>query len=650
MTPLVSIPFDSPHYPLPADYLDLTEEGQRQARVNATRQWRVQGTPDENGYRRAASVEFFDYNYLWPDEEASFDPGFYDDKPLPTPDMHRAILSLYGSGNLNLAVAPRGGAKSTLCRKDSLTLLTSCPSYSIAYCTSSNDNAKMSGTIIRDQLYENSRIHEDFTSEYGIKRFKPSRGYRPTGTEFFYTNHNSWVRCISAQSKMRGLRPRKFKLDDPEFDERASTSMQLIRDYMTRLVFKVAYAMVLREGSGIDWTATFVSKRHYAWSAMSMITGPDGQLTSEDPRFNFWNRLLIVAAIPNPDKPGTYISCWPEMWPPTVEDRIARGIRSPVSLPEIEERMGRASFKAEMQGDPGDSESSFFKCDHNVNGTHAWWLEGHDETTLLDPFSSQALICWRRMGSTVRMPIGEFLRQSRVFITVDTAYTENASSDRRCCACMAINSFNELFILDLWSDRKPDGTLFRRAMDQARTWNASAIHIEVVKESYKLYNRFLAAITTGAATAMGYTHLPAIRKIKPGPTSKTDKISTLDTRFEQQTIKIPWFRLVKGPWWGRLRDQIDGFNPEADNGGLGKDDEIDTVSMSLFVVKGKLPHKRRGLPDTTDALELIRRGKTKLPGTDIPIASGLPLSFLTTDIVDRLIENHRDPSPKETAV
>ena len=79
-------------YPLPADYETLTDDGQREARVNACRQWLVPtDDPEEKADRFAASLLFFESWYLWPDPEDEFDPMFYDDKPVATPKGHVAI-------------------------------------------------------------------------------------------------------------------------------------------------------------------------------------------------------------------------------------------------------------------------------------------------------------------------------------------------------------------------------------------------------------------------------------------------------------------------------------------------------------------------------------------------------------------------------
>ena len=63
----------NPFHPLPPDYPSLTEEGQREARVNAARQWLLAGTPLERGENLVSSTWFFDQYYLRPDPSASPD-------------------------------------------------------------------------------------------------------------------------------------------------------------------------------------------------------------------------------------------------------------------------------------------------------------------------------------------------------------------------------------------------------------------------------------------------------------------------------------------------------------------------------------------------------------------------------------------------
>ena len=105
-------------FPLPPDYDSLTEDGQRQARVNACRQWLVPTRdPQDKSLRFVASVLFFDQWYLVPDEEDDFNPMFYDEDPVPIPDGHLGIYKEWATSRASITIAPRGFAKSNCIRK-----------------------------------------------------------------------------------------------------------------------------------------------------------------------------------------------------------------------------------------------------------------------------------------------------------------------------------------------------------------------------------------------------------------------------------------------------------------------------------------------------------------------------------------------------
>ena len=565
----------NPLYPLPADYDSLTHDGQRQARVNACRQWQLPGTPSVRAEAAVASLWYFDTYYLHPDAEHEFDPLFYDQMPLPTPDFHWDLSRMWAMSPLSVALAPRGSAKSTHVKRTTLLELVTAPAWSCVYATSNHDNSKHVGQALKDQSYENARINDDFGAEVGSGRLKPSRGVRPTGTEYFFLNNGSWLRCISAESRMRGLRPRVFALDDPEYDEKAATSMQQTRDYMDRLLFRLALPMVMRARCGIRWVGTFVSKRHYLWHAMMVKDTPQGP-RAVDPRFDWWARLWIRAAIEDPET-GLLTSCWPEMWPTTEEEKRTRNLTDRISLEQMKAIMGSVSFNNEMLGRPGTSEEQFFKLDTRIDGRHSYWLDRLDPTFDTDPWQSEATINWRNHDDTLGSArLCDWLPSVRLFMTVDTAFTEKSTSDRRCCTLMAVDKENRLFVLDIWSDRRGDGDLIKRALTICARWRCPSIHVEVVKESFKLYKRFQQVINTKLTQEMGFlAFVPGVRDIRPGLISKTDKIATLDVRFEHSLIKLPVWRRNEVPAVTRLIDQVESFNPEAADGALEKDDELD---------------------------------------------------------------------------
>ncbi len=635
----------NPLYPLPADYPTLTGGGQRLARVNAARQWILPGTDYQRAEARVASVNFFDLYYLHPDPEAGFDPLFYDSPPLETPWFLLDQLRRWAVWRLNLDIFPRGSAKSTNCRKDMSCVLITRPAFSFVYATSTHDNAKYTGQVMRDTCYENQRVHDDFAPEYD-GRLKPVRGESPTGIEFFYLNNGSWLRCISAESRQRGLRPRRYRLDDPEYDAKASTSMSVRRDYMSELVFKVVLPMVMRGECGADWTNTFVSKRHYGYHAMQVQETESGAVAL-DPRFNFWNRTLVRAAYEETQPDGTIRirSCWPSMWPATRAEKESNpALATRMSLEEIKEVIGTASFNSEYMGNPGSTGDSYFPEPELKK--HGWSIEDPDEKLETDPRHSNSKMVFYRKGEKVSLTFLEFLQKVRLFITADTSYTQNTSSDYKVACCMGIDlTTNELFVLDLWSAQCGEPQLVQQILKMADRWKVPTIHPELVRESISLYEALVSMVQTKATQELGYAHTPSIMKDnRPGGDAKEAKIAALLFRFEHGLIKFP---LWKGePWWTRLFDQISEYNPELEGGGVPHDDELDTVSMSRKIIRGRLRDNPAPPPVNKTFLERRLEGETMVGG--IPIGFGVDFSKVTPDQMDQLLAQELPDDPDRT--
>ena len=568
----------SPFYPLPEDYLELTEDGQRQARVNACRQWLVNGTPQQKADAFAASVKFFDTYYLNPDPENDFDCLFYDDEPLKSPKGHWDILRQWASSSRNIAIAPRGFAKSFLVRKSILLRMLTRPMYTILYATSTNDNAKGTGQSIKDQFQNNARIFDDWADEFPDKRITPRRGEAPFGTELMQLKNGSWLRCISAESRQRGGRPRRYVLDDPEYDPRASTSMSVLRSYMDSLLFKVVLPMVMRAGCGVDWLATFVSRRHYAWHALQ--TKEDGSGEAQDPRFDLWSRMIIRAAYE--DQNGDMQSCWPEMWPPTKQYKKDNpSVKDRVSLEEIKQIIGTSNFMAEYMANPGYSADNFFP--ELVKESNGWWLEKVDENWKERPTISGTLFCYKHEDLIHKIPFVDFIANTRCFMTVDTSYTATKDSDRKVACVMAINSDNVLFVLDLWSGRCHQNELVKQIVQIADKWRVPTVHPEAIKQGLSLITALQSVFNT---RMVDVEHIPAVKKLHPGMMDKSSKIANLQYRVENGLIKMPLNS--SNPSFKRLIDQFEQFNPEVRDGGLQHDDEIDSVCMSQFVIKGRM--------------------------------------------------------------
>ena len=625
-------------FPLPPDYMELTEEGQREARVNACRQWLVPVTsPQDKADRFIGAMLFFDHWYLCPDEADDFNPMFYDEEPVPLPDGHLGIYKEWAQNRASIAIAPRGFAKSNCIRKSILLQMLTRPGYSFIYATSTNDNAKQTGQIIKTQFQENARIFDDWSPEFPDNRIVPRRGESSFGIELMYLKNGSWFRAISSESRQRGGRPRCYVLDDPEYDPRASTSMSVLRSYMDTLLFKVVMPMITRPGTSLRWLATFVSRRHYAWYAMETQESEKG-LRARDSRFDHWSRMIIKAAYKDSD--DRLVSCWPEMWPVDRKQKEEDPrLKERISLEEIKEQIGSANFASEYMADPGASEDAFFP---ELDESHRWWLTSIDADYGLDPRNSTTLLNWKdQQGDTKKMPMADFLRESWVFMTVDTSWTATGDSDFKVCTVMAATPDNELFVLDIWGAQCDENTLIKNIFEIADKWKVPSIHPEVVRQSIALYQNLDSLVKQRANEMFGVAHMPRIVPLKVGMTAKSARIAALQFRFENGLIKFPTERRMDRHW-SMLFDQIEQFNPEVADGGLAKDDHLDTVSMSGNILKGRIHRNPEDIEDDRTVEEKMFDG-------EIENEAGIPLAYyldkLSPDFVNELLARASDAPP-----
>ena len=620
-------------FPLPPDYDTLTDDGQRQARVNACRQWLVPTkVPSDKALRFVASVLFFDHWYLFPDEQDDFNPMFYDEDPVPIPDGHLGIYKEWANSRASITIAPRGFAKSNCIRKAILLQMMTRPGYSFIYATSTNDNAKQTGQILKTQFTENARLQEDWMPEFPDNRIIPKRGEASFGIEMMYLKNGSWFRAISAESRQRGGRPRCYVLDDPEYDPRASTSMSVLRSYMDNLLFKVVMPMVTRPDTSIRWLATFVSRRHYAWYAMDTQETEKGT-RAKDPRFDHWNRMVIKAAYH--DEQDKLVSCWPEMWP--VDRKMKNSdprLKERISLEEVREMIGSANFASEYMADPGSSDDVFFPP---LETQHSWSYSNVDELLGDEPWASMTSISWQDVqGKERSKPLSNFLEESWLFMTIDTSYTATRDSDFKVCTVLAATPDNELFVLDIWSGQCDENTLIKEVFKMADKWHVPSIRPEVVKQSISLYQNLDSIVKQRATEMVNVSFLPKVVPLKVGMVSKEARIAALQFRFENGLIKFPLERRMDRHWKD-LFDQIEQFNPEVKDGGLSKDDHIDTVAMSGAILKGRIARREEEYEDDRTPEEHILDG-------DLTDESGVPYAYrmkgISIDLINQLEENH----------
>lgn len=609
-----------PLWPLPSDYKELSKEGQRQARVAACRQWLrdLKHLPD--------CVRLFAHLYLVPvrDETGAviFDPLFYNDW-VPRPAFHDESIALHARYRFVAEVMPRGAAKTTELRLLALFKVVTRPGHGIVYTTASHRLAEITGNHIRIQLTENQLLNDDWKPEYG-GALKPDRGDAPWSSDFFVLRNRAWLKTSSVQALQRGLRPDDYFLDDPEYDPSASTDMQITRDEMEYLILRVILPMALRARSRVLWRGTFISQRHFLWAVMQ-DTEIDGQKVAALPEFREWARRVIDVVGPD----GR--SIWPRMWPTDAEERAALGLSPDTpTLADIEKYLGGPAFMAEMRGRPGTGGPAYFGRLTREDHGYQW----RGPVDLQHPITSQGSISMYRRtqgGNLIQVdiPVAEFLRQSLVFVTVDPAYTESPTADFKVAMVLAVTPLNELVVLDVWrSNRLPLSELVRQAFVLAERWGASCICPEKVREGAALVSAMMEVVRTQALAQMGVARLVAVRPVHPGTASKKDRIASLLWRFSNGLIKLPLAQVPEN--FVPLLNQIRDFNPNAPDGGLTKDDDIDALSMAQAVVRTPRERVSGVVPRVSESLQRLRQGH-RTDRWGFPIIFSLPTQELTDE-------------------
>jgi phage terminase large subunit-like protein len=328
------------------------------------------------------------------------------------------------------------------------------------------------------------------------------------------------------------------------------------------------------------------------------------------------------------------------MWPINRKVRDAKeSLKGLITLEDIKEMIGTHNYNAEYLAQPGESEEVYFG--NITQERHGWWLENPDSESDTDPHLSKSTFCWKnKTGDTERMPLPEFLSgRVKLFATVDTSYTSTTDSDFKVCTVMAYDPVDAvLFVLDTWGAQCRESVLIEKSFAMAGRWGCPSIHPEVVRQSFGLYTSMESMVRQKAVEVTGGAQ-PRIVPLRMGMLDKTSKINSLHYRFEHGLIKFPVWRRGQLPW-RLLFDQIEQFNPDAENGGLQHDDFIDTVAMSMFVVRGRLDRQLAGGEgQVLDYDQMLQDGTIHDQGSGgVPMVEGMNFSNVNVGSIINALE------------
>ena len=611
----VRIP-DNPNWPLPPDYEEIVgkDEGvARVYRVNAACQWLdPKLTQAERGVAFDTCLEWFDRTYLWP--KKGYDPGFYDLDPAGTCPAMRNVRAWSMQHQKSAFVLWRGAGKSFEIDRQKLFMLLCCKYYSASHVTSRDSLAKKRGRAILSQLRRNKWILGDFTPEFqrltGFDHIAPKRySGVPATAQLLQLHNGSFIEHLSASGGLRGNRPLQVYFDDVERDPDASTNTAELRKDTEHLVFRVISPMMTSHVARFTIFGTFPHPSSMLTRMFQDIVDEAGNHVPADPRYEKWHRVKVPVMLKKKD--GTVSSSWPEVFPVDRADARARGL--PEGLETLEDRresMGPAGFEMEMQGELTDAEN-YFEVDQSHKSMCSVWLEGVDEYWADEPHKSQTKICWDtyKKGEVVRenrVPAKEFLEEHRLFIIGDTSAGSGPTSDRKAWHVGCMTRDKEYMSLDLWSGNTSEPRACEEGFRLAQKWRVKLMLPEFTTHQAGFY----ATLKSMAAdNVMSMEHVPSVVPLKIGHRSKTDKISALKLFFDTGRVKLPFFRR-KDQAYLRMFDQVFGFNPEADNGGLTNDDEIDTLALFLFATKLRAVNVDRDeAPGSQTAEGLLLAGK-----------------------------------------
>lgn len=606
---------------LPKDYASLTVEGKRQARVNAVRQHLCTQDPEERALRFVRVVHFFDDYYLTADEEADFNPYFYD-MWCPSPQGHDLFHFAAMRYRMSAGVGPRGFAKSYGIAKEILPQMLAEPVFRISYATSTDDLTNIMGERCKIQFEENRRVIDDFAPEYGLKgTLKKNRGSGAWGMANFTLCNNSSLFCTSAQSRQRGLRPRVYYLDDPEYDPKESTSNEVLRANVERLIFNVALPMVRRSGARCSWRGTFVTKQAYLWTAINTTKEEvDGRLIERpiDPRFGKWFRIIIPIVLVGKD--GRERSAWPHMWP--IDEAEKKALRLPVdteTIPEMRETLGESVFQAEYLANPGAGGASHFG--DITDEAHGFRFGEPDVDFSENPWRSSTPLIYHYKGERHEIPLNKLKELGwRFYMTLDTSFTDTASSDYKAAGVFAVAPSGLVFFLDLWGEKCTQQKLVHAALTLAQRWRVDVMYPEAIKDGSSLVEDLQTIVRDNALEMLKeFDYIPTIIPFNPGTADKGSRIdASLTRRFTHGLFKFPLFLCNRHPWSLFLL-QLQGFNPYARNCGLANDDFIDIAGMacSARILRG-LPSVPQSTSPVADHAKKFREGQLVDSKTGIP--------------------------------
>lgn len=593
--------FERPYdlWPLPRDYEELSLEGQKQARLSVLHN---QSTP----FDLVVAWDFFRRCYLGGAGKLFYKNGFEE-----SPDFHYEMVYDLGEHARNAIAAPRGSAKSTVGGLEVPMLLSlTRPHYEISLGLATDRLVEERFDKIIQQFVQNELILRDFGE------VKPPRGQSIWNHHHLHLMNGAVLKGLSVMGKKRGGRPRLFILDDPENDPDSDSqaAAQAVVEKFEMIMFRQIIPM-LESGSSIFWIGTLINRRSFLYHAT----------TGDDSRFDFWNRKVLKAIAYDKDDPKKVYVLWPEKWSQEI-------------LEARREEIGESAFASEYCNEPVSAQERILvidprKNEYSVDGEFDWE----------NPLTHMGLIKWserfmepgHRVYKDFEKPFREHVLPMYRILLFDYGSGLSQYNDHSCIAVLGFDTSNTLWILDMWLGRAKDATLLRLIYEKGLAWRPRVLGIEAVS----IQMSFAEAVKEYIDDMEDKVSTPWRARVfpitYPAKVTKAQRIAGMEWRFRPGKIKYPAHLAGKWPF-DQLYAQTEDFTP--DLALLPRDDAIDTISMSQYVVKnrgGKFIKEKQ----KPGLLERIRRNLPLVRG--IPLLSGVSSQDITGEMLDVLSKNAR---------
>jgi predicted phage terminase large subunit-like protein len=580
---------------LPADYATLTREGQRLARVHAAA---LGGTPE----REALGWQWFCQYYLWPDDEAGFDPGFYAKPLYPIAPLHVQMVRWLYSGQYVLVAAPRGSAKTTTLTSEFLRYALTRAARTLRYYRSTFSFAKFSGGVIKNQLEENPRIREDFGEQ------KQRRNTKAWSAEHLWLPNNSQILMGSLEGAKRGARFHLGVIDDPENDDDLRTNPERVIEKLSTNLRQVVMPMMSEDGR-LGYLGTMISRKSFLYHVYN--SGRDGSTDNHYASVQdggHWLKMLVPAR----DNSGR------RAWSKFSDEFLERQRRT----------MGDSAFAAEFLNDPRSDEDCILKIgpttEYAVRGVGGAPLTAQTVQGEQNEREQVSFLKCSPHGAPIPTTLGKRQWLSTLYrgITVDYAPGQSAEADYSAAVVWGLDGDGVLWVLDACYGKLPVGQLAKEVQELARRW---AVQL-VANENVAIQQELIFQITNQQDEFFReHGWKPVYYNVRyPANMSKADRIAALESRFVNGMVKLPshlrWADKANSRWGPGVRElyaQIAAFTPNLQN--LRHDDLVDAFAMAQWATRGRTG-PRAMAAQSEHVVDRIIRGETHDPDTGIALA------------------------------